>query len=488
MRLRWLVPLLLVLSAPGAHAQESPNATAWFAGPSGRSTIPLQRASDSKLYLTVMVNGEPLSLAIDTGATTVVHADVIRRLGLPLTDAEDDMFGITGVAGKRQLTRLDMVVGKTTITGYQVSAADLTAIRDLQGRHGLPVIDGLIGADLLAILRARIDFDRLVLEVRRPDQETLDRLHTTPPAAEPAPTQREGPSVPVREGFATTPDGVRLFYRVVGTGEETVIAPFALYHGTAFDRLAEGRRVVTYDPRGRGRSQAAPLDRVSLDYLLSDLDTIRREVGAEKIAIIGWSGAGMEAFVYALRHPERVTRLVQLAPVAARAQPYSEQMDADRQRRTDQAVRAALQERIAAGEFAGRPAEQCRADNAVFVPALVADPASAALIPDVCASENEQPPALGEYFGALWPAISSYDWRASLAEVTVPRLVVYPSEDNITRAGVEEWVRDQANARILYVEDSGHFPQYEQPARTIEAIGQFLGGSWPEQAVSLAGD
>lgn len=306
-------------------------------------------------------------------------------------------------------------------------------------------------------------------------------------AAAASPSQ-ESAQVPVREGYATTPDGVRLFYRVAGSGEETVIAPFALYHGAAFDRLADGRRVVTYDPRGRGRSQAVPLERVSLDYLLSDLDSVRQAVGAEKAAIIGWSGAGMETFVYAMRHPERVTRLVQLAPVAARAQPYSDEMGADRQRRTDQAASAALQERIAAGDFAGRADVQCRAENAVFVPSLLADPANAALVPDVCSSENEQSPALGEYFDALWPSISSYDWRTSLAEVRVPRLVIYPLQDNITRAGVEEWVRDQANGRILYIDRSGHFPQHERPARTIEAIARFLDGSWPEQAVRLAGD
>jgi proline iminopeptidase len=488
MRLGWLGPLLLALSTSGAHAQPAPNPIAWFAGPSGRSTIPLQRSADNKLYLTVMVKGQPLNLFIDTGGMTLLHADVARRLGLPLTDTEDAAFGITGVAGMRQLALVDLVLGKTVITNYQVSALDLSSAREMHAAKGMPVFDGLIGADLLAVLRARIDFDRMVLEVRRPDQATLDRLHITPPPASSTPAQRESLSVPVREGFAVTPDGVRLFYRVVGTGEETVIAPFALYHGAALDSLAEGRRVVTYDPRGRGRSQAVSLDRVSLDFLLSDLETVRQEVGAEKIAIIGWSGAGMETFVYALRHPERVTRLVQLAPVAARAQPYSEEMNADRERRTDRAASVALQERIAAGEFAGRAAEQCRADNAIFVPSLVAHPASAALIPDVCDSQNEQPAALGEYFGALWPTISSYDWRDSLAEVTVPRLVIYPLQDNITRAGVEEWVRDQANARILYIEDSGHFPQYEQPALTMEAIGQFLDGSWPEQAARLTGD
>lgn len=304
-------------------------------------------------------------------------------------------------------------------------------------------------------------------------------------AAGTAPGQSSDARIPASEGFATTPDGIRIYYRVAGSGTETVIAPFALYHGSAFDGLAKGRRVVTYDPRGRGKSQAAPLDRVSLDYLLSDLDSVRRAVGAEKIAIIGWSGAGMEAFVYALRNPGRVTRLVQLAPVTARAEPYTEQMMADRRRRTNAEAWNALQARIKAGEFAADPAAQCRTEDAVNVPALLADPAKAGVIPDVCDSPNEQPPTLGNYFGALWPAISTFDWRDSLSSVGIPRLVVYPLQDNISRAGVEEWVRGQPNARIVYVEGSGHFPQYEQREATLSAIDRFLGGAWPGNAEKL---
>lgn len=179
MRVRWLIPFLLAVSPSGAHAQFAPAPTAWFAGPSGRSTVPLHRSIDQKLYLTVMVNGEPLNLFIDTGASTIVHVDVIRRLGLPLTNTEDEAIGLTGVAGTRQLALIDMVLGKTTISRYQVSAIDLSVMRELHAKHGMPVFDGLIGADLLAVLRARIDFDRLVLEVRRPDQETIDRIGLT---------------------------------------------------------------------------------------------------------------------------------------------------------------------------------------------------------------------------------------------------------------------------------------------------------------------
>jgi proline iminopeptidase len=289
-------------------------------------------------------------------------------------------------------------------------------------------------------------------------------------------------AVPVTEAFATTPDGVRLYYRVAGAGDEVVIAPFALYHGTALDRLANRRRVVTYDPRGRGKSDAVSPDRVSLDLLLTDLDTVRRAVGAERAALIGWSGAGMEAFVYAMRNPGRVSRLVQLAPVAPRFVPFGGQMMADRRARTDPAAAAALDARKKAGAFANDPAAECRASNAVNQPALLADPATLPRIPDVCVYRNEHGDVIGPYFGGLFRSIDGYDWRDSLATVTIPRLVIHPLQDNIPLAGSREWVRGQPNARLLLIDRSGHFPLYEQPEATLRAIATFLGGKWPAEA------
>src|SRR5262249_27210463 len=111
-----------------------------------------------------------------------------------------------------------------------------------------------------------------------------------------ASAQTAQPAPPVVERYAVTSDSVRLYYRIAGSGSETVLAPFALFHGSALDRLARGRRIVTYDPRGRGRSDSVPPEKVSLDKLLLDLETVRQAVGAEQVALIGWSGGGMEMF------------------------------------------------------------------------------------------------------------------------------------------------------------------------------------------------
>ena len=107
------------------------------------------------------------------------------------------------------------------------------------------------------------------------------------------------PVAPVAtEHYLTTTDSVRLYYRTVGAGDETVIVPLAEFHGTRLDDLARHRRLVLYDPRGRGRSDTVSAAKVSLAHNLADLDAIRVAVGAERVALIGWSGLGMELFVY----------------------------------------------------------------------------------------------------------------------------------------------------------------------------------------------
>jgi proline iminopeptidase len=289
----------------------------------------------------------------------------------------------------------------------------------------------------------------------------------------------------VREGFAVTDDSVRLWYRVVGEGEETVLAPIGLYHGIRLDRLARGRRIVLYDPRGRGHSDSVAPAKVSLDNQIRDIETVRRAVGAERVAVIGWSGLGMEMFVYALRHPDRVTRLIQLAPVPPRAEPYMQGMMADRQRRTDSVAWLALQARKTRGEFDADEAAWCRELKRVTTPATFGDVKLASQVPDVCRFRNEWPSRLSPYFDALLGSFGAFDWRPRLSRVTTPRLVLHGELDNISLAGNTEWVAGQPKARLLVIQGAGHWPHYERPEQTLRAIEDFLAGRWPEGSQEL---
>jgi len=304
-----------------------------------------------------------------------------------------------------------------------------------------------------------------------------------PPAAAPV-TQG---ALPVVEGFLSMPDSVRLRYRMVGGGSETVLVPGLLYHRDAFDSLASAtRRVVLYDSRGRGASDSVPPEKTGLDRELLDFDGVRQQVGADSVAIVAWSGLAYAAYVYALRHPERVTRLVLLAPVGPRWVPYWDSMRVNGRARTDTAALARLERRVQAGEFAGDQAGLCRAQAEVSNPTGFFDPTKADLAPDVCGWPNEWPDRYGVYVGRLLESFGKYDLRPDLARFTAPRLVIHGEGDNIPLTGSREWVAGLPNARLLVIREAAHWPQVEQPAQTIGAIRRFLEGEWPGEEIAAA--
>jgi hypothetical protein len=154
--------LLVLAAAPAATDQPR------FDGPRS-AVLPLQRAIDGKLYLAVTVMGRDLPLFLDTGASTVIDIGVARSLGLALVDTGQQGFGMTGLAGNRVSTRVDLRLGPIGIAGLAIDCLDLSQLRAISKGNGMPAFDGVIGAELLTMLKAQIDFVRPALTVTRPD-------------------------------------------------------------------------------------------------------------------------------------------------------------------------------------------------------------------------------------------------------------------------------------------------------------------------------
>lgn len=291
----------------------------------------------------------------------------------------------------------------------------------------------------------------------------------------------------VDEGFITADDGTKLYYVSKGAGKNVVVAPMAIYLEEHLAPLAKGRRVIFYDPRNRGRSDAADLSTVSLDRQVEDLEDLRESLGVEKMALIGWSGLGMEMAVYAIRHPDRVTRLVQMSPVPPAASIMREFGDS-RDNSVDRDAVEALDARAAAGEFDDQPADYCRLSNELSLPPNFVDKTLVSEVADVCVHENEWPKNLWPYFGALLPSFGDFDWRDEVAALDIPRLVIHGREDGIPLEGANAWAAGHPQARLLVLSPSGHFPYIEQKAKTLEAIDTFLDGGWPPGAETAPGN
>ena len=73
--------------------------------------------------------------------------------------------------------------------------------------------------------------------------------------------------------------------------------------------LSRSHQYVRYDERGSGLSDWEVND-FSFDAWVRDLETITDSLGLEKFALLGVGQGGAVTIAYAVRHPERVSRLI----------------------------------------------------------------------------------------------------------------------------------------------------------------------------------
>lgn len=119
--------------------------------------------------------------------------------------------------------------------------------------------------------------------------------------------------------FCTSGDGVRIAWASSGEGPVLVKTANWLNHVELdwespmwrpwLAELGQGRRLVRYDARGNGLSDWN-VPELSFDAFVRDLDAVVAAAGLERYGLVGMSQGCAVAIAHAVRHPERVTRLV----------------------------------------------------------------------------------------------------------------------------------------------------------------------------------
>jgi proline iminopeptidase len=290
------------------------------------------------------------------------------------------------------------------------------------------------------------------------------------------------------EGWITTTDSVRLYYRVIGHGTDTVIA---IHGGPGVDLesiagdfvpLAEHHVVIFYDQRGTGRS-TLPADTAHLgaDQQIADLDAVRQHFGLGRVTLVAHSYGPLLAATYALAHPDAVRRMVFFGPVPPRRGDFWTRFGKTMASRLDSAQQgrlAAANRRLTDSTADVRQA--CRDLWAIALRPRLAEPdRTLSLIhSDLCASD----PA-GIRYGltttnrVVMASYGDWDLRSRLRGLAVPVLVVHGEEDAIPMDLVEEWTTALPHAQLLRVPNAGHFAYVEQPKIVWPAVERFLGAS-----------
>ena len=281
------------------------------------------------------------------------------------------------------------------------------------------------------------------------------------------------------EGYVTTDDGLRLFFRTLGSGPRTVIIPNGMYFVDDFKQLADGRTLVVYDPRNRGRSETVS-DRAKLEGGImndvADLDAVRRHLKVDKVDLIGHWYVGMLVILYAVTYGDHVNRIVQIGPMpphaAAQYPPELTNMDA-----TFREVFAKIGQLQKERDPAEDPEAFCRRFWSVLSLIYITNAGDAGRVAawGRCDQPNERN-FMSYWMGHLSPSIDRLRLTPEdLAKVKAPVLTIHGTKDrSAPYGGGKDWAARLPNARLVSVENAGHAPWIEAPDVVFASIGTFL--------------
>ncbi len=297
------------------------------------------------------------------------------------------------------------------------------------------------------------------------------------------------------DGFITTPDKVRLFYKIVGTGTDTVV----VVHGGPGNSLEsiradmvpleKGRRLIYYDQRGQGLSQRI-MDGKKLGYEqhVSDLEAVRKHFKLERMTVLGNSWGGLLASLYAVAYPNRIERMVLHDP----APPTKEielEMQQELGRRLARLNTPEQMERIKFlglyenWEKAKDPVAMCRE----FYPLVLAaytysQTFDVGFKGDLCIGPKETVRLQRTVNAHAWRSLANFDLLPKLGAVKAPVLVIHGVADVVPLRGSEAWASGYPNGRLFLIDKAGHLPQTEAPDVFFPAVETFLKGSFPADA------
>jgi pimeloyl-ACP methyl ester carboxylesterase len=232
------------------------------------------------------------------------------------------------------------------------------------------------------------------------------------------------------------------------------------------EALAADHRVIRFDLPGAGLSEPDPTglytDARSMEILVALLDRL----GIDQASLIGHSIGGRLGWSFAAAHPDRVARLVLIAPDGF-ASPGFEYGRAPETSLLVNSMRYVLPKPLLRSSLApayGDPKALTETTVDRYYDLMLAPGVRSAMI-------------------ARMEQTIRHDPRPLLRTIGAPVLLVWGTDDGmIPAANAQDYLRELPDARLVSFPGLGHVPHEEAPAVTLVPVKDFLDGREPQPA------
>ena len=270
------------------------------------------------------------------------------------------------------------------------------------------------------------------------------------------------------EGYAPIQQG-SLYYKHIGQGPPVVIVHGGpgLTHDhfmPQMAQLAQNHSLVFYDQRGSGRSIDSNTNKefLTLQQFVSDLDALRKHLQFNKITVLGHSWGSFLALFYAITYPQHTEKLILMGP-----QPMCD--------KGMTAFEAVFSQRLAPlkDQLPSDPEDLVQFYR-ILSAAFCYDPAKAhELTLSYHPVADQMGRKVAKHLNAALFA-GQWDYHAQLTQVIAPTLIVHGAQDPIPLWTAQKLYQSLPNAKLVTLDQCGHFPYIEQPKAFFKAVGAFL--------------
>jgi proline-specific peptidase len=269
-------------------------------------------------------------------------------------------------------------------------------------------------------------------------------------------------------------NGLQIHYEIAGHGPVIIVQGPNWGFGSAFYRqsltpLERDFTVVYYDPRGNGHSES-PAEPATVDvgHAVDDLEGLRVHLGLQSFSLLGHSQGGYIALNYALKHPNRVSRMILASAL------IGDDEVADDLRRTLPLL--AEKKDLAHAVFTFQKQAEVDDDDewneyfAGILPLYFYDPSNVAKLQTMKLNRLKL-----TTWKSAWANSRAFAVRDRLHRISVPVLAVYGRHDFIaTPVQGEILHKGIPDSRLVILEKSGHMLWLEEPDVFFEEVRTFL--------------
>ena len=255
----------------------------------------------------------------------------------------------------------------------------------------------------------------------------------------------------------TTQDGAAIHFQLEGNSNKPVLL-FSNSLGTnlrswdaQLEAFGDRYRILRYDSRGHGQSEAPP-GPYSIERLGRDVLDLLDSLELEKVSFCGLSKGGMVGMWLGVNAPQRFNKIA-LGNTSAHLPPaelWNERIEMARQGRMDEIVEGVIPRWFTANFLAAKPEEVARIGRQFAATS-------------------------GEGYAACCEAIRDMDQRESINSINAPTLVITAANDPATPPDHGRFLAENIpGARYAEIPDAAHLSNIEQPTRFNAALNHFL--------------